>query len=110
MFYYTEKAATAAFVFLMTIALCSTNVEEMRTQFLNNKLLATSYATKQPISQLHCVQWCSRDRHSGKCRIAGYHKSSKMCQLSMDFQFYLLNVADETTGIFLMEEGDTYIS
>ena len=76
---------------------------------MKNKLLSTNYATKQPISQLHCVQWCSKDRQQGKCKIAGYHKSSKTCKLSMDFQHTLLNVADETTGVFFMGEGDTLI-
>jgi len=106
MLYYTEKAATVAVVFLMTIALCSTTVQEVRTQFVKNKLLSTIYATKQPMSQLYCVEWCSRERQSGKCTIAGYNKSSKTCKLSMDYQHNLLDVADETTGVFLMEEGD----
>jgi len=110
MLYFTEKAATVAIVFLMTIALCSTTIQEVRTQFLKNKVLASSYATKQPISQLHCVEWCSRERQVGKCRIAGYHRSAKMCQLSMDYPYTLLNVANEMTGVFLIEEGDILYS
>jgi len=110
MLYFTEKAATVAIVFLMTIALCWTTMQEVRTQFLKNKVLASSYATKQPISQLHCVEWCSRERQVGKCRIAGYHKSSKTCTLSMDYPYTLLNVADEASGVFLIEEGDILFS
>ena len=106
MLYYSEKAATVAIVFLMTIALCSTSVQELRTQFLKNKVLASSYASKQPISQLHCVEWCYRERQMGKWRIAGYHKSAKTCKLSMDYPYTLLNVADEKTGVFLVDEGN----
>ena len=109
MLYYTEKAATVAIVVLMTIALCSTDIQEVRTQFVKNKVLSTSYATKQHISKLNCVQWCSRDRQMGKCKIAGYNKYSKMCSLSMDNPEDALDVADEMTGIFVIEqqEGDT---
>jgi len=105
MLFYTKKAVTVAVVILMTIALCSTNIQEMRTQFVKNKLLSTIYATRQSISQLQCVQWCSTERKSGKCRIAGYNKLSKACMLSMDYQYNLLNEADETTGVFFMEQG-----
>ena len=110
MIYYTEKAATFAIVFLMTIALCSTTIQDVKTQFLKNKLLSTSYMTKHPISQLHCVEWCSRERTMGKCKIAGYHKSSKTCKLSMDYPHTLLNVVDEKTGVFLMEEGESHFA
>lgn len=107
MFFYTQKAATVAIVFLFTIALCLAEIREVRTQFVKKKLLSTSYAIKQPISQLHCVQWCSKDRQTGKCKIAGYNKSSKTCQLSMDYPQQLMDVADEMTGVFLVDEGDT---
>ena len=110
MFLYTKKVATVAIVVLMTIALCSTTIEEVRTQFLRNKVIASSYATKQPISQLHCIEWCSRERQVGKCRIAGYHKSSKTCKLSMDYPYTLLNVADEASGVFLIETGEILLS
>ena len=91
MLYYTEKAATVAIVFLMTIALCSTTIQEVRSQLVKNKLLSTIYATRLPISQIHCVQSCSKDRQLGKCRIVGYNKLSKACMLSMDYQYNLLN-------------------
>jgi len=108
MLFYTKKAVTVAVVILMTIALCSTNIQEVRTQFVKNKFLSTIYATRQSISQLQCVQWCSTERKSGKCKIAGYNKYSKACSLSMDYQHNLLDVADETTGVFLMEEGKIF--
>jgi len=107
MLFYTKKAATVAVVILMTIGLCSADIQEVKTQFVKNKVLSTSYATKQHISKLHCVEWCSRDRQVGKCKTAGYNKYSKTCSLSMDYQHTLLDVADETNGVFLMEEGNT---
>jgi len=107
MLYYTEKAATVAIVFLMTIAICSTTIQEVKTNFVQNKLLSTSYATKQPSSQLYCVQLCSRDKQFGKCRIAGYNKSSKECKLSMDYPHTLLNVDDARNGVFFY--GKRYI-
>ena len=103
----TKTATSVAIVFLITIALCSSAIQERRTQFVKNKLLSTSYATKQPISKLQCVEWCSRDNQNGKCKTAGYTKSSKTCKLSMDYERDLLNVTDESTGVFLVEkEGD----
>jgi len=51
MLYFTKKAATVAVVFLMTIALCSTTIQEVKTQFIKNKVLSSSYSTKQHISQ-----------------------------------------------------------
>ena len=107
MLYFTEKAATVAIVFLFTTAICLAIKQEVNTQFVKNKVISTSYATKQPISKLHCVEWCSRERHAGKCKIAGYNKYARACSLSMDYQHNLLDVADETNGVFLMEEGYT---
>ena len=104
MFFYNEKAATGAVVFLMTIGLCSADIQEVRTQFITNKVLSTSYANKQQISKLNCVQWCSRDRQMGKCKTAGYNKYSKSCSLSMDNPEDALDVADEMAGVFVMEQ------
>jgi len=55
-FFYTKKAVTVAVVILMTIALCSSDIQEVKTQFLKNKVFTMSYATKQHISKLICVQ------------------------------------------------------
>jgi len=105
MLFYTKTAATVAVVILMTIALCSADIQAVRTEFVKNKVLSSSYATKQPISKLNCVQWCSRDRQVGKCKTAGYNKYSKECKLSMDNQEDLMDVADEMTGVFVLN-GD----
>jgi len=109
MLFYTTKAATVAVVTLVTIALCSADIQEVRTQFVKNKVLSTSYATKHNISKLNCVQWCFRDRQMGKCKIAGYNKYAKTCSLSMDNPENLMNVVDEMTGVYVMEQaaGDT---
>jgi len=106
MLYYTNKAATLAVVVLMTIALCSTTMRDARTQFVKNKLLATSYATEQAISQLNCVRWCFRDGNKGKCKIAGYSLSENVCSLSMDSPEDLMDVADEMSGVFVIEPVD----
>jgi len=106
MFYYTEKAATVAVVFLLTIALCSTTMRDARTQFVKNKGLSTSYATRQPISQLNCVRWCFSGGNKGKCRTAGYNVSGNSCSLSMDNQENLTDVADEMFGVFVIETVD----
>jgi len=109
MLFYTKKAVTVAVVILVTIALCSADIQEVRTQFVKKKVLSTSYATKHHISKLNCVQWCFRDRQMGKCQIAGYNKYAKTCSLSMDNPENLLDVADEITGVYVMEQaaGDT---
>jgi len=102
MLVYTKKTVTVAVVILMTIALCSADIQEVRTQFVKNKLLSTSYATKLHISKLNCVQWCSRDRQMGKCKIAGYNKYSKTCSLSMANTEDALQVDDEMAGVFFI--------
>jgi len=100
MLFYTKQAATIAVVILMTIALCSADIQEVKTQFMKNKVLSTSYATKEHISKLNCVQWCSKDRKIGKCKIAGYNKYAKSCSLSMDNPEDLMDTADESSGVF----------
>jgi len=102
MLFYTKKAVTVAVVILMTIALCSADIQEVRTEFVKNKVLSSSYATKQHISKLNCVQWCSRDRQVGKCKTAGYNKYSKSCSLSMDNLEDVLDIDDEMTGVFFI--------
>jgi len=106
MFFYTKKAATFAVVFLITIGFCSTTMRDARTQFVKNEILSTSYATNQPISQLNCVRWCFSDGNKGKCKIAGYKLSDKSCSLSMDNPEDLMEVADELSGVFVIETVD----
>jgi len=106
MLYYTKKAATVAVVVLMTIALCSTAMRDARTQFVKNKLLATSYATEQANSQLNCVRWCFSGGNKGKCKTAGYNASTNSCRLSMDNPEDLTDVADEMSGVFVIEPVD----
>ena len=110
MLFYTKNAVTVVIVILMTIALCLADIQEVRTQFVKNKVLSSSYATKQNISKLKCVQWCSRDRQMGKCKISGYNKYAKTCSLSMDNKEDLIDVADEMIGVYVMEQaaGDTF--
>ena len=101
-----EKATTFAAVFLLPIAFCSADIQKVTTQFITNKVLSTSYATKQHISKLKCVEWCSRDRKMGKCKMAGYNKYSKSCSLSMDNPEDALDVTDEMTGVFVIGDAE----
>jgi len=78
-------------------------MRDARTQFVKNKILSTSYATKQPISQLSCVRWCFSDGNKGKCKTAGYNVSESSCSLSMDTTEDLMDVADEMYGVFVIE-------
>jgi len=102
MIFYTEKVANVAIVFLITIGFCSANIQEVRTQFVTNKLLSTSYATRQPISGINCVQWCFEDRQTVKCKTAGYNKYAKSCSQSMDNPNDRLDVVDAMTGVFFI--------
>jgi len=106
MLFYTKKAETVAVVILMTIALCSANKQEVRMQFVRNKVLSTSYATKLNISELNCARWCARDKQVGKCEITGYNKISRTCSPSMDNPADALDVADERTGpgVFVIKQ------
>jgi len=104
MLFYTKKAVTVAVVIFITIALCSAKKQEVRMQFVRNKVLFTSYATKLNISELNCARWCARDKQVGKCKMAGYNKHSKSCSLSMDNPEDALDVADERTGVFVIKQ------
>jgi len=66
MLVYTKMAVTVAVVILMTIAFCSVDIQEVKTLFVKNNVLSTSYATKQNIFKLNSVQWCSKNRQMGK--------------------------------------------
>jgi len=102
MLFYTKKAGTVAVVILMTIASCSADIQEVRTQFQKNNVLSTKYTTKQHLFKLNCVRWCDSDRQMGKCKIAGYNKYLKTCSLSMDISDDALQVGDEMAGVFFI--------
>jgi len=102
MLFYTEKSTIVAIAFLITLGVCSANIQEVRTQFVTNKLLSTSYDTRQPISGINCVQWCFEERQTGKCKTAGYNRYAKSCSLSMDNPNDLLDVVDAMTGVFFI--------
>ena len=109
MLFYTKKVVTVAVVILMTIALCSANKQDVRMQFVKKKVLHTTYATKETNSELNCARWCLKDKQLGKCKMAGYNKYSKSCSLSMDNPADALDVNDEMSGIYSMEQEEGII-
>ena len=73
-----------AIPFLVTIALCLTNWEEIRPTFVTGKSVAMSHTSLRPFSQVQCVDRCFREAKNDRCSVAGYNMTTQFCHLSTD--------------------------
>jgi len=68
---------------------------------VKGKTVATSYLTSQSLSKIRCVEKSYKEGKQGKCIVAGYNKASKICRLSMDSVEDLLDIANDSSGVFI---------
>jgi len=99
-----KPVALAAFVFLCTSSLCKATIRTTATQFIKGKMVATSYITLQPYSDIACVRKCFDEKKQNRCSVAGYHASTKTCFLSNDGQWDLLDTDDNKYGVFFYSD------
>ena len=94
-------------IYLLTVSLCTANIQSVITKFTEGKKLSTSYTTLQKISKIQCVERCNKDRQTGGCTLAGYNKATRSCYLSVDGPQDVLDTEDEAYGVFFYEPGQT---
>jgi len=96
----------AGFILItVTASMCDANISTKTAQFTQRKVVATSYKTIQPVSEIQCVRKCFEEEENGMCRVAGYSRDTAACQLGADSQQGVLDVADEMTGLYFMNHG-----
>jgi len=98
------------FILLVTITFCTASLQSAMTRYTEKKRVATSHTTLQKISKIKCVEKCNKDRHNGRCTLAGYNKATQTCYLSDDDALNVLDTDDEMAGVFFYEPDLTGIS
>ena len=101
MCWYIKTVALFTVVILSIIALSHADFQDFFATFLKRKTVATSYLTLERFSKVQCAEKCYKEGKQGRCRIAGYNKGSKVCRLSMDSQQDVLDIADDSSGVFI---------
>jgi len=96
-------------VFLCACSLSEANIKTVETTFTKGKTVATSHTVLQPVSKSQCVERCHQEEKQGSCTIAGYNKNTRACYLSVDSQHDVVDVADETLGVFFLKGNTVYI-
>jgi len=96
----TESVKTLGIVFLSVISMCKANIQTAEAKGVGGTVVATSYLTLHSYSKIKCVQKCFDEKRQNRCKIAGYHKASKLCYLSNDTQ--LIGTADEAFSVFFL--------
>ena len=96
-------------VFLCTCSLSEANIKTVETTFTKGKTVATSHTVLQPVSKSHCVERCHQEEKQGSCTIAGYNKNTRACYLSVDSQHDVVDVADESLGVFFLKGNTVYM-
>jgi len=103
MYIFIMKVAVFVVPFLATLKLCQTNWEEIRPTFVTGKFVTTSHTTLGPYSQMQCVDRCFREARKGRCNMAGYNKTAQSCHLSTGNYEHIIDVADGSSGVFLVQ-------
>jgi len=103
MFWKLKVMAAFAVVILAIVFLSHADIQEFKQTFVKGKTVATSYQIKEGVSKLQCAEMCHKERMQGRCRIAGYNKGTRVCRLSMDCLYNVLDIADDSTGVFMDE-------
>ena len=99
--------ALKALFCLCTIAVCELTIYKQFTwNFINGKTVSSSYLTVQPYSMLQCADRCSTQNTT--CRIAEYNKVTKACRLSADSPNTVVDVDDDSVGVFFLPRGNMY--
>ena len=93
----------------LIIPQCEALLIEKDTRFENKKSVASSRITLQQYSKIKCVQKCHEENTKGLCNVAGYNKANKTCHLSMDSHQDVLDVDDEMSGVYFMEQGNVHL-
>jgi len=102
---YLKTFATFAVVILATVSKSNAELQDYIATFKKGKTVATSYLTIERISKVQCADKCYKEGKQGRCRIAGYNKNTKVCRLSMDNQCDILDFADDSSGVFIYQQG-----
>ena len=100
-----KQLPTCAAIFIIcTTSICGATI--LTTNFTNGKAVATSHKTLQPLTDIRCVRECFQEGRKGMCNVDGYNKEdTATCQLSVDSQQDVVDVTDEMSGVFYMNDG-----
>ena len=97
-------------VHVLIITACVALIIEQDTRFVNGKCVGSSRMTLHHCSKIKCVQKCHEESTKGLCNLAGYDKATKTCYLSMDRPQDVLDVDDDSSGVYFMETGTLKIT
>ena len=90
-------------VLLSVVVVATAAIDTVATTFTNGKFVATSHTTLQPFSKIQCVEKCHQEERKGMCSLAAYNKATKTCYLSTDSQQDVVDVSDESVGVFFLQ-------
>ena len=97
-------------VLVYIILQCGALIIEKDTRFVGRKCVGSSRMTLHHYSKIKCVQKCHEESTKGLCNVAGYDKGTKTCYLSMDSPQDVLDVDNESSGVYFMETGTLNIA
>jgi len=104
MFWNLKTNATFAVVILATVSESRADLQEFIASFIKGKTVSASYQELERFSIIQCADKCYTEGKLGRCRIAGYNKGTKVCRLSMDSQGDVLDIADDSNGVFIYQQ------
>jgi len=97
-------------VVFITFLLTDAIQEKLKRKFVKGKAVLHSYRTIQSFSKQQCLAKCIEDSRHEMCRIAGYSKITRTCQLSLDRNSDVLDVDNDETGVFFVIGKDGIVS
>jgi len=103
MYIFITKGVIWTILLFVTLALCQKDWEEIRPSFMTGKFVTTSHTTLRPFSQIQCVDRCFREAKNGRCSVAGYNKTAQSCHLSTGNNEITVDVADVSSGVFVVQ-------
>jgi len=91
------------FYIVVTIAVAQAGQVSIRRQFVTGLNMSSSYMTFERFSKQQCLGTCFQDSRNDTCRIAGYNKVTKTCQLSSEGHRNVQDLDRDDVGVFFMK-------
>ena len=105
MIWYFTSMTTFTVVILVSVSQCTADIQELRASWMARKTVPTSYLTLERYSKIRCAERCYADGKQGKCKIAAFNKSTKTCRLSMGSQPDVMDISDDSSGVYILPQG-----
>ena len=101
----TSKRAAVGIVlaFFITHSTVEATKQAMTANYTTGKYVASFHTAFPRVSKIRCAEKCLEAGNDNMCTVAEYDKVSKVCKLSIDDPFTVLDTNNADRGVFFIQ-------